>query len=319
MRIIFFGTGKFGIPALQRLVEGPHELIAVVTQPDRKKGRGWKVNPAPVKEFIWKTHPEIEVIQPEKASDPDFIKHLATMNADVFVVIDYGQILSKRLLDVPGKYCLNLHPSLLPKYRGPSPVNWAIMNGDRETGNTVIKMNERMDAGDVILQKKTALKGDEGAGDLLERLSYEGAELVVKALELIEKGAENMVEQDESRATYTSKLTKEMGKIDWSRSSQEIIRQVRAMHPWPGAFTLLEGRTLKIIEAETVDVQGEANVPPGTICDEKKMEIRTGKGSMRVNVLQLEGKKVMTSGEFLKGKRLEKGVILGEESEGSRA
>jgi methionyl-tRNA formyltransferase len=309
MRIIFFGTGTFGIPALQRLIEGPHKLVAVVAQPDREKGRGWKVQLTPVKEFIRKAHPEMEVIQPEKASDPDFIKHLGTMNADLFVVIDYGQILSKELLDVPVKYCVNLHPSLLPKYRGPSPVNWAIMNGDKETGSTVIKMNERMDAGGVILQKKTALKGNETAGELLERLSYEGAELVVKTLGLIEEGAENIIEQDESRATYAPKLTKEMGRIDWNRPAQEIVRQVRAMHPWPGAFTYLDGKVLKVHEAELCDK--DAKGLPGEISDTEKFIISTYEGRICIKVLQLEGKKAMSPGEFLRGYRIKDGTILG--------
>jgi methionyl-tRNA formyltransferase len=309
MRIIFFGTGTFGIPTLRRLIESPHKVLAVVTQPDRKKGRGWKVQPTPVKEFIGKTHPEMEVIQPGKASDPGFVKHLETMNADLFVVVDYGQILSKELLDVPSKYCVNLHPSLLPKYRGPSPVNWAIMNGDGETGNTVIKMNEHMDAGDMILQEETVLKGDETAGELLERLSCEGAGLVVKALELIEKGAENMVEQDESRVTHAPKLTKEMGRIDWNRPAQEIIRQVRAMSPWPGAFTYLDGKVLKVHKAELCDENAKGR--PGEICDTEKFTISACNGKICVKVLQLEGKKAMSPGEFLRGYHIKDGTILG--------
>ncbi|MGB2601770.1 MAG: methionyl-tRNA formyltransferase [Candidatus Omnitrophota bacterium] len=310
MRIIFFGTGKFGIPTLERIIESRHEVAAVVTQPDRKKDRGMKMQPTPIKEFVWTSRPEIEVIQPEKASEKGFIEHIKTLKADVFVVIDYGQILKKELLDAPSKYCINLHPSLLPKYRGPSPVAWAILNGDKETGNTVVKMNEKMDAGDVVLQKKTPVKNDDTAGELLKRLSYEGAELVMKAIELIDSKTENIVQQNEQTATYAPKLTRDTGRIDWRDEAESIERKVRAMQPWPGAFTYLDGKVLKIIRAEVCDPQS-AGRDAGKVSMDQKFIVNTCKGKICVNMLQLEGKKAMTQEEFLRGYPIKKDTVLG--------
>ncbi|MBD3426346.1 MAG: methionyl-tRNA formyltransferase [Candidatus Omnitrophica bacterium] len=309
MRIVFFGTGKFGIPSLERLIQSNHEVIAVISQPDRKKGRGMKIQPTPVKEFVWTMRPEIEVIQPEKASEKGFIAHLATMKADLFVAIDYGQILSGELLEVPARYCVNLHPSLLPRYRGPAPVAWAILNGERTTGNTVIRMNERMDAGDILLQKKMPLKGTETRGELLKRLSYEGAELVLKAVELIDSDAENLVEQNEKAATYAPKLSREVARIDWKDSAEDIERKVRAMQPRPGAFARIDRKTLKIIEAGVVET-ARTKGKPGTVETTNGFIVNTGKGKLYVKKLQLEGKRPMTSEEFLRGFRVEGGTAL---------
>ncbi|MFH1552518.1 MAG: methionyl-tRNA formyltransferase [Candidatus Omnitrophota bacterium] len=309
MKIIFFGTGKFGLPSLKKLHKSSHEIVAVVTQPDKKKGRGWSVRPTPIKAFVEQAAPGMDVFQPEKASDAQFIDSLRKMDADIFVVIDYGQLLDKDLLDVPRKCCVNLHPSLLPKYRGAAPVNRAILNGEEETGNTVIRMTERMDAGSVIMQEKTEIGEDEDAEDLLERLSYSGADLLLKALSAIESGEECLSEQDESAAAYAPKLGKKEGEIDWTVSAQEVVRKVRAMQPWPGAFTHLDSRTLKVIHAAEDDAS-ESSSSPGTISDETKFIVNTGKGSVRVTMLQLEGKKAMTSAEFLRGHPAKKGTVL---------
>lgn len=310
MRIVFFGTGKFGIPTLERLVESRHKVAAVVSQPDRKKGRGMKIQPTPVKKFVWTSRPEIEVIQPEKASEKGFIEHIKTLKADVFVVIDYGQILKKELLEVPSKYCINLHPSLLPRYRGPSPVAWAILNGDKQTGNTVVKMNEKMDAGDIVLQKKAPIREDDTAGELLERLSYEGAELVLKAIEIIDSKAENIVPQNEKTATYAPKLTRDMGMIDWRDDAESIARKVRAMQPWPGAFTYLDGKVLKIIEVEAHDPRS-TETDAGKVSAGEEFVVSACKGRIYIKMLQLEGKKVMSQEEFLRGYRIKANTILG--------
>lgn len=313
MKIIFFGTGRFGLPALEKLLESRHEVAAVVTQPDRKKGRGWHLGPTPVKAFMEEEAAGAQVLQPEKVSDTVFIDSLKAIDADVFVVVDYGQFLSKELLALPRKYCVNLHPSLLPKYRGASPVNRAILNGDSETGNTVIRMNERMDAGSIIMREKTKIGEHEDAAGLLERLSREGADLLLKALGAIEAGKESLVEQNESEATYAPKLEKQEGKIDWAAPALEIIRKARAMKPWPGAFTYLDGKLLKILDAE-ISTASDCAGPPGTICDEKEFIISAGTGAIRVEKLQMEGKKPMPSDEFLRGHRVRKGSVLGEGS-----
>jgi methionyl-tRNA formyltransferase len=310
MKIIFFGTGKFGLPTFKGLIESDHEVAAVVTQPDPKRGRGWNVQPTPVKALAEQISPGINIFQPEKVSDPVFTASLRKIGADVFVVVDYGQLLSKEILELPRKYCVNLHPSLLPKYRGASPVNRAILNGDAETGNTVMKMAERMDAGSIIMQEKTGIAAHEDAAGLLERLSRTGADLMLRTLEAIETGRESLVEQDENEASYAPKLRKQEGEIDWARPASEIIRKIKGMQPWPGAFTYLGGKMLKILEAVIADAGDKGGIP-GTIRDEKELLVNTGEGAIRVNKLQLAGKKAMTQAEFLRGHRLEKGAHLG--------
>ncbi len=310
MKVIFFGTGKFGLPTLRKLVESDHQIVAVVTQPDRKRGRGWNVQPTPVKALVEQMSPGVSIFQPEKVSDPGFVDSLKNIDADVFVVVDYGRLLSREILELPRKGCVNLHPSLLPRHRGASPVNRAILSGDKETGNTVIKMAERMDAGRIIMQERTGIGEDENAAGLLERLSRSGADLILKALEVIEAGKEDLKEQDEKEASYAPKLEKKEGEIDWGRPAEEIARKVKGMQPWPGAFTFLDGRTLKILEAAVIDVAEKAGVP-GAVLGEGEFIVNTGKGALRVDRLQLEGKKVMTSNEFLRGHRFEKGTVLG--------
>ena len=310
MRIVFFGTGEFALPALKRLMKSGHEIAAVVTQPDRKRGRGWNVRPTPVKAFAEQVAPGIAIFQPERTSEEEFTMHLKDKNADLFVVIDYGQLLDKEVLQIPRKYCVNLHPSILPKYRGASPVNWAILNGEDETGNTVIRMDARMDAGNIILQETIAINSRENADDLEKRLSATGAELVIKALELIEAGKERFLEQDEKKATYAPKLKKEQGEVSWEAQAAEVIRKIRGMQPWPGAFTYLDGRCMKITEAveDTAEAKG---AKPGAVLNEKTFVVNTGEGAVRISRVQLDGKKVMTTEEFLRGHKLSAGTVLG--------
>ncbi len=311
MKIVFFGTGNFGIPTLKRLLKSSYEVEKVVTRPDIRKGRGWNVLPTPVKEIVKKTAPGTDVLQPEKMSDPEFRDSLKSCGADVFVVVDYGKILTKEILSIPSKYCINLHPSLLPLYRGPAPVNRAIMAGDAVTGNTVIKMNERMDAGDILLREEVAI-GEHDTADLLgEKLSFSGAFLVLKALDLIESGLESTEEQDETIATYAPKLEKSEGKIDWGLSADQIALKVRGLQPWPGAYTLLNGRTVKILQASGCEIP-EGRFSRGEIIRaDSRLVVNCGRGALRVAKLQMEGKKAMTSDEFLRGHRDLTGAIMG--------
>jgi methionyl-tRNA formyltransferase len=310
MRIIFFGTGKFGLPSLKKLFASEHDIVGVVTQPDRKRGRGWNMLPSPIKAFAEKASPGIDILQPEKVSDAKFLEILREKNADVFVVIDYGQYLVEEVWGMPGKYCVNLHPSLLPKYRGASPVPWTMLNGEMKTGNTVIKVSERMDAGDIILQSETDIGEDEYAPELAGRLAQMGAELILKAMDEIEKDNVQLVKQDEAQASYASKLQKQDGKVDWSRPAIDIMRQIKALQPWPGAFTLLNGKTLKIVTAEIV-YGIKNNLSPGTIVDADGLIVKTPSDAIRINILQLEGKREMTSQEFLKGHKHISGNMLG--------
>ncbi|MFH1305675.1 MAG: methionyl-tRNA formyltransferase [Candidatus Omnitrophota bacterium] len=309
MKIIFFGTGKFGLPALKKILKSRHDIAAVVTTPDKKRGRGQNVRPTPVKALVEQAAPDIQVFQPEKVSDAEFIARLKTLNADIFVIIDYGRILPKEVLTIPRKYCINLHPSLLPRYRGAAPINRALLDGEPEAGNTVIRMDERMDAGDIITQEKVTIRENEDAAWLSDVLSAHGAALVVKTLSLIESGDEKFVKQDENKATYAPKLEKKEGKIDWASSCDAVVKKIRAMQPWPGAFTMLDGRTLKILEARTAVVPEDAR-RPGTVIDTEKFVVKASEGAVCVVRLQPEGKRPMTARAFLRGYPLKSGVVL---------
>ncbi|MGB3241646.1 MAG: methionyl-tRNA formyltransferase [Candidatus Omnitrophota bacterium] len=312
MKIVFFGSGKFGLPTLKKLIGSEHELLAVVTQPDRKKGRGWSVLPTPVNAFVEQAVPAVDVFQPEEAADKEFLAALKSKEADVFVVVDYGEFLSRDLLGLPGKLCINLHPSLLPKYRGAAPVNWAIINGEEETGNTVIELVEKMDAGGMIVQEKTTIKEEETAVELGERLSQSGGDLVLKALEIIGSGETRFTPQDENAVSFAPKLEKKHGLIEWKRSAPEVVRKVRGVQPWPGAFTYLEGKMLKILKAKEVAPPGQDG-EPGSIVDEKGFIVKAGEGAVQVEEVQLEGKKAMSREGFLRGHRLERNTVLNED------
>ncbi len=311
MKLIFFGTGKFALPALEELLKSRHQMLAVVTQPDTKKGRGWAVVPTPVKALVKRISPKTPILQPEKRPQEEFTHSLKRFEADIFVVIDYGRILKKEFLSLPRKYCVNLHPSRLPKYRGASPVNWTILNGEKETGITVFKMDERMDAGSIIMQESTRIGEKEDAESLLERLALSGAELLLKALEKIEAGREEFRQQNEAEASYAPKLEKKQGEIDWTKPAALIERLVRGMQPWPGAFTYIDGKMLKILEARVVNAK-KSDIPAGRIYDEVTLTIATGEGAIRIKRLQLEGKKVMAPDKFLRGYRVKEGTVLGK-------
>jgi len=312
MRIIFFGTGNFGIPTVKRLINSEHDLLAVVTQPDKHSGRGWNMQAAPVKAFIEKAAPGMDVLQPVKVSETSFIDEMKALSADIFVVVDYGQLIPERLLNIPSGTCINLHPSLLPRYRGASPVNYAILNGDIEAGNTVIRMDAQMDSGDIVLQDEMLISEKETAPELHERLSQGGAELVLKAVELIESDEAIYEAQKDEEATYAPRLVKQDGLVDWKNSAVEIERQVRAMQPWPGAFTLWGGKTLKIFDSEIVcDVPAKAS--PGSVIDTTELIVATGEGSIRIKNLQIEGKKRMSATEFLRGYSIDEETVLGDE------
>ena len=308
MKIIFFGTSDFAVSALNELLLSKHKLLGIVTAVDKRKGRGQRIGLSPVKSFAQKRG--LALFQPADLRDAKFVQCLKNEPADLFVVCAYGRILTKEVLRIPKGCAINLHASLLPKYRGAAPVNWAIIRGEKETGVTVFKMDEYMDKGEIILQRKTDISLSDTAVSLAEKLSKIGAEVLLEAIDLIEQKKATFITQDESRASSAPKLKKGDGLINWEAAASEIHNRVRGLQPWPGAFTYLENRLLKIRQSQIVGNEQGGN--PGEIIDvsEKGILVQTGRGGLLITVLQLEGKKEMPSAEFILGHKLEAGKRL---------
>ena len=299
MNIVFFGTSEFAVPSLERLVRSGHKVSAVITQPDRKKGRLQKLSAPPVKESALKMG--LVVFQPQRLDDAGFIGELKALGADLFVVVSYGNILKKQILDIPSKFCVNLHGSLLPKYRGAAPVNWTIINGDDSAGVTVMKMNERMDEGDIILKKEISVLAHETAETLSVRLAQEGSFLLLEALELIRSGKAQFQPQDESQATYAPKLKKEDGLIDWNKDVLKIQSHIRGMQPWPGAYTYLNKDRIKICKVSSYN-SDKTSVPGRIIAIEKDgILVAAGTGAIVIEELQPESSRRMDVNAFLAG------------------
>lgn len=309
MRIVFFGTSEFAIPSLKALLGSKHEVALVVTQPDKKKGRSLKISPSPVKAVA--SDESIPVYQPIDASSPESAAYLEGLKPDLFVVISFGQILKANILKIPKIFSINVHGSLLPKWRGAAPTNWAVMAGDRSTGVTVIKMNEKMDEGDIILKEETGITCDDTNMTLSGRLSELGAAALMKAVAMIEARASGveLIKQHPSLVTYAPKLNKSDGLINWSEPAAMIHNKVRGLLPWPGAYTGYEGRTLKILKTELVKGEFKDGAPGEVIAASEAdgIVVNTGSGALSIRRLQPEGKKEMDSGPFLLGHRIKKG------------
>ena len=307
MRVVFMGTPDFARTALEALIKAGHKIVLVVTQPDKPKGRSGKLQISDVKDCAIKNG--IEVFQPEKIKEESSVSFLKSIDADIYVVAAFGQIISKEILDIPRYGCINIHASLLPKYRGAAPIQQAILDGEKVTGVTIQQMNTGVDTGDILLQREYAISDDETGGSLFDRLSILGADLVIKALDLIEKGKIIPRPQDESKATHCGKIKKDMGLIDWSWSAEKIERYIRGLNPWPSAYTYMDGRQLKIWKAYVSDEKGEC----ATVLkvDKKSITIGCGEGSVRVLEVQLEGKKRMEMSAFLLGNRILEGDRIG--------
>ena len=304
MRIVFLGTPDFAVPTLKALVESKHEVLAVVTQPDKKRDRN-VISFSPVKEEALKHN--LEVLQYEKIK-VEGIEDLKRLNPDVMVTCAYGQIISQEILDIPKFGVINVHASLLPKYRGSSPIQWAIINGEKQTGITIMKTALGVDSGDIILQKKIDIKENETAGELFDRLSQIGPEALLEALDLVEQGKAVFTPQDESKATHVSMLKKEDGHIDWSKKAKEIKNQVYGMNPWPSAFSYFNKKLFKIW---TCDIEPmKLDYPNGYMfIKDKKVFVKCSDGAIELKEVQIEGKKRMTSQAFILGNDIE-GVIL---------
>lgn len=298
MRIVYMGTPDFAVPALVTLVESGHELAAVVTQPDKPKGRKQEVLMTPVKEKALEY--SIPVYQPVKVREPEFVEILREIAPDVIVVAAFGQILPKEILSLPPFGCVNIHASLLPKYRGAAPIQWAVIDGEPVSGVTTMLMNEGLDTGDILEMQEIRLSDKETGGSLFEKLSHLGAGLIVSTLSKLEKGQITPTPQGEARTGYAKMLKKSMGEIDWSQSAEAVERLIRGLNPWPSAYTGLNGRTLKIWAADVLPdrIAGD----PGTVTVEKdRLLVAAGKGCLSVTELQLEGKKRMDTAAFLRG------------------
>lgn len=308
MRIVFMGTPDFSVPALEALVKGGHQVIAAVTQPDKPKGRGKAVLMTPVKEKALEMG--IPVYQPVKVREPEFVKTLADLAPDVIVVVAFGQILPKSILEIPRYGCVNIHASLLPKYRGAAPIQWAVIDGEKETGVTTMFMNEGLDTGDMLEKEVVPLDPKETGGSLHDKLSAVGGRLILSTLKGLEDGTLKGTPQTDEGSCYAKMLKKSLGDIDWTMDGAAIERLIRGLNPWPSAYTSLHGKTLKIWDADVTD--REYGVEPGTVAEVSKDQliIQTGKGSLSVRSLQLEGKKRMDIQDFLRGYSLEKGTVL---------
>lgn len=313
MRVVFMGTPDFSVPTLEKIIEAGHKVIGVVTQPDKAKGRGKKVLFPPVKEKALEHN--LPVYQPKRAREPEFIEQMRELNPDVMVVVAFGQILPKALLDIPKYGCVNVHASLLPKYRGAAPIQWAVIRGEKVSGVTTMQMDVGLDTGDMLMKTEVALTEDETGGSLHDKLSVLGGELLIETLKGLEAGTIRPEKQDDSQTgEYARMLDKALGKVDFSMPAEEIERLIRGLNPWPSAYTFYHGKTMKLWKAKVVsaDVDGEAAAPGQILSvDKKGFTVQTGAGALRILELQMEGKKRMDAGAFLRGCSMAAGEILG--------
>lgn len=311
MRIIFMGTPDFSVGTLEALADAGHDVCLVVTQPDKPKGRGKEMQFTPVKEAALKRG--IEVYQPRRVREPECVEKLREYQADVIVVIAFGQILPKEILELTPYGCINVHASLLPKYRGAAPIQWAVIEGEKISGVTTMQMDEGLDTGDMLLKTEVELSADETGESLHDKLAAAGASLCVETLKALEEGTVTPKKQGESPTAYAKMLNKTMGDIDWTRSAVEIERLVRGLNSWPGTYTKWNGKVVKIWRAEPSEqtaVQNKAE--PGTVVkvEKDRVLVQTGDGLLAILELQLPGKKRMDTGAFLRGYSLEAGEVF---------
>lgn len=314
MQVVFMGTPDFAVPTLEALIKKGHRVLAVVTQPDKPKGRGKQVQPGPVKQAAGKYG--LPVLQPASVKTPEFLATLQELKPEVMVVVAYGKILPRAVLALPPYGCINVHASLLPGYRGAAPIHWAVMNGETRTGVTTMLMDAGMDTGDVLLKGELIIGPEDNVGTVHDRLARLGADLLVQTLDLAAGGKLSRTPQDHRQATYASLLKKEHEKIDWARSARAIHDHVRGMDPWPGAYTICDGRVLKIWQTRLIREQSLAKGVPGEILSvqpDQGLVVQTGSGQLLISELQLQGSKRMDTISFLRGKKVLPGTLLGKE------
>ena len=310
MKVIFMGTPDFSVGTLEALIEAGHEIALVVTQPDKPKGRGGKMQYTPVKE-VAVAH-NIPVYQPKRIREPECIEELRKYNADIMVVIAFGQILPKEILEMTPYGCVNVHASLLPSYRGAAPIQWAVINGEKVSGVTTMQMNEGLDTGDMLLKVEIPLDEKETGGSLHDKLAAAGAQLCVETLDALKAGTVTPEKQGDSPTAYAKMLDKHMGKIDWKMSAKEIERLIRGLNPWPSAYTRWNenDKGMKIWEAEVAE--GQTDKAAGTVVEVAKdgFFVQTGEGLLKITALQIPGKKRMDAAAFLRGYQMETGTVL---------
>jgi methionyl-tRNA formyltransferase len=310
LKIVFMGTPEFAIPSLTAVVDNGYKIMGVVTQPDRPKGRGKNLTPPPVKE--WAVERGLPVYQPERVRNIQFVEILRGFAPDLIVTAAFGQILSKEILDIPQLGCINVHASLLPKYRGASPIQQALIEGETETGITIMYMDEGMDTGDIILQKRISIFPQEQAHELHDRLACLGGGALAQALKLFETGKPIGRPQDNSQATYCKKIQKSMGNIDWNNHSIQIKNLVRGLTPWPGTFTFFEGQRIKVWKVQEWEYSKSETFQPGQVVAanlEKGLVVACGSGFLRLINIQGAGKRPMEDTEFLRGNPIPVGTV----------
>lgn len=312
MRIVFCGSPAFAVPSLESLLATSHEIACVVTQPDRPAGRGLGLKPPPIKQRALERG--LEVHQPEKFNTRAFLDVLERIEPDLTVVVAYGKIFRRRSLGIPKLGCVNLHASLLPRYRGIAPVNWAIINGESETGVTTIFMDAGVDTGDIILSKSTSIGDDETAGELLERLSLVGGEVLARTCDLVASGQATRTKQDDSLASYAPRLSKQDGRVSWDHPAGAVHNRIRGVTPWPGAVTMLRGSPIKIIRSALSESDGDA---PGKIIEidsTKGILVSCSGGAVWLSTLQAQGRKPVAGADFARGYRVKHGDFFSDET-----
>lgn len=308
MKVVFMGTPDFAVNILEEIIEAGHEVAAVVTQPDKPKGRGKNMQFPPVKECAQKHR--LPVYQPVKIREPECVEQLRSFEADLFVVAAFGQILPKEILEMPEYGCINVHASLLPKYRGAAPIQRVIMDGEKESGVTIMKMDIGLDTGDMILKTVVPIEEKETGGSYHDKLSAAGAELCIEAMKLIEAGTAVYEKQEEEQSCYAKMLNKQTGKIDWGKSAVQIERLIRGLNPWPSAYSILNGRTCKIWAADAKETEAAGECGEIISIGKSSFTVKTGTGVLVIKELQMEGKKRMSAEAFLRGTILETGTVF---------
>lgn len=306
MRILFLGTPDFAVAALEKIVGTDNEVVGVVTQPDRKRNRG-EVSFCPVKQFA--VEKGIKVYQYESIRK-EGVEDIKAINPDIMITCAFGQIISQEILDIPKYGVINIHASLLPKYRGSSPIQWCLVNGESKTGVTIMRTALAVDSGDILLQKEIDILPEENAGELFDRLAVLGGQAIVEALEIIADGRAVYTPQQESQATHYPMISKEDGKIDWSKSAREVFNKMRGFTPWPSAFTTLDGKLFKILKCVVSDKIFDGKEGQ-VVIEERKAYVVCGNGTVELKEVQLEGKKIMPVSDFLLSGKLKTGVVLG--------
>lgn len=308
MKIVFMGTPDFAVPTLKKLYESKHEVVGVFTQTDKPKGRGYKLAPPPVK--VLALEHATPVYQPKSLkNEPQMWDELKKLEPDCIVVAAYGKILPREVLEIPKYHCVNVHGSLLPKYRGAAPIQWSVLNGDAETGITTMLMGEGLDTGDILLQRSTPIGENETAAQLFDRLSEIGADLLIETLDKLEKGQITPVKQDDSKATYARMLSKDMCVLDFEKPVFEVHKKICGLSDWPCAVTFLKGKRLKVYGSEIVS-RGPAKTPAGTVVNEKDLSVQCADGVLRFTVVQAEGSKRMSTQDYIRGNPVDKGIKL---------